>query len=122
MGSGLMWILATLWIWASCPGRASAHLVNSGFGPFYDGVTHLFVTPEDILVVAAIALLAGLRGRPHGRCVLFLMPLAWLAGAVAGKMTPVAAELPILSAILLIAIGALVAADWRIPLALADLL
>ena len=38
---------------------AHAHLMNTGFGPFYDGLTHLFLTPEDLLPVVALALLAG---------------------------------------------------------------
>jgi hydrogenase/urease accessory protein HupE len=115
MRSRLVWVLAPLSIWASCPGRASAHLVNSGLGPFYDGVAHLFVTPEDVLVVVATALLAGLRDKQCGRFVLFGLPLAWLAGAVAGQRAQLAAELPIVSAALLIALGALVAADRRLP-------
>ena len=40
-----------------------AHLVNSGLGPFFDGVAHLFVTPEEFLVFVAIAFLAGLGGK-----------------------------------------------------------
>jgi urease accessory protein len=108
MRSQFVGMLAALLIWASCPGRASAHLVNSGFGPFYDGVVHLFVTPEDILVVVAVALLAGLGGKKYGRAVLFLLPLAWLVGGVAGRMTHLAAGLSMLSAVLLIASGALV--------------
>jgi hypothetical protein len=31
-----------------------SHLVNSGLGPFYDGIAHLFVTPEDLLAVIAL--------------------------------------------------------------------
>jgi hydrogenase/urease accessory protein HupE len=115
MRSRLVLMLASLLVWAGCPGRASAHLVNSGFGSFYDGIAHLFVTPEDFLVVAAIALLAGLGGKQQGASVLFLLPLAWLAGAGAGRTTQLAAELPILSAALLIALGALVASDLRLP-------
>ena len=38
---------------------ANAHLMNTGFGPFHDGPTHLFVTPEDLLSMIALALLAG---------------------------------------------------------------
>jgi hypothetical protein len=110
MRSRLMVMLAALFVWASCPGHASAHLVNSGLGPFYDGVAHLFVTPEDILAVVALALLAGLGGKESGRAVLFLLPLAWLMGGAAGWMTQPAAELPVLNAVLLIASGALVAA------------
>jgi hypothetical protein len=42
----LFWLIlvATLSIAPS----ARAHLVNTGFGPFDDGLTHLFVTPEDL--------------------------------------------------------------------------
>ena len=60
--------------------------MNTGFGPFYDGLTHLFVTPEDLLQVIAIALLAGLRGPRIGRAVLFALPAAWLVGTVAGLL------------------------------------
>jgi hydrogenase/urease accessory protein HupE len=118
MRSRLTWMLVSLLFWASCPGRASAHLVNSGLGPFYDGVTHLFVTPEDALAVVALALLAGLGGKPPGRDVLFVLPAAWLAGALAGRMTPLSAGIPVLSAALLSALGALVAAGRPLPLAL----
>ena len=57
---------------------AHAHLMNTRFGPFYDGLTHLFVTPEDLLPVIALALLAGLRGPPFGRSV--LLAASCLAG------------------------------------------
>src|SRR5262249_26971571 len=35
---------------------AHAHLMSTGFGPFYDGLTHLFVTPEDLLLVIGVGL------------------------------------------------------------------
>jgi urease accessory protein len=110
-------VLTSLLFWASCSGRASAHLVNSGVGPFYDGVAHLFVTPEDVLAVVALALLAGLGGKPCGRTILLVLPAAWLMGALAGRMAPLPAALPVLSAALLAGLGALVAADRRLPLA-----
>ena len=53
---------------------AHAHLMNTGLGPFYDGLTHLFVTPEDLLPVIALALFAGLCGPQSGRAVLFILP------------------------------------------------
>jgi urease accessory protein len=118
MRSWLSGIWVVLLIWACSPGRANAHLVNSGLGPFYDGVAHLFVTPEDVLAVVALALLAGLGGKPYGRAVLFALPAAWLAGALAGRLTTLSGGVPVVSAALLIALGALVAADRRLPLAL----
>ena len=117
MRSRLMWMLASVLVWASCPGQANAHLVNSGLGPFYDGITHLLVTPGDVLAVIALALLGGLGGKSFGRVVLFVLPGAWLAGALAGRMIAVSAGVPVVSAGLLIALGSLVAADRRLPLA-----
>ncbi|MEY2605702.1 MAG: hypothetical protein QOH31_3518 [Verrucomicrobiota bacterium] len=32
-----------------CPAAAHAHLVQTGFGTFYDGVAHIFLTPADLL-------------------------------------------------------------------------
>lgn len=118
MRSRLTWMLTALLVWASRPGQANAHLVNSGLGPFYDGIAHLFVTPEDVLTVVALALLAGLGGKPYARAVLFVLPAAWLAGALAGRLTNLSGGVPVVSAALLIALGALVAADRRLPLAL----
>ncbi len=74
---------ALLFGWAA---PASAHIMNTGLGPFYDGLAHLFLTPEDLLPVLALALLAGLRGPSYGRTVLFILPAAWLLGVLAGRM------------------------------------
>ena len=90
---------------------AHAHMLNTGLGPFYDGLAHLFVSPEDLLPVIAIALLGGLRGANFGRTVLFVLPVAWLAGSFAGRFSPVPLTLPALTAALTVILGGLVAAD-----------
>jgi urease accessory protein len=95
---------------------AHAHLMNTGFGPFYDGLTHLFVTPEDLLPVIALALLAGLRGPRFGRSVLFALPAAWLVGSTAGLLLAPQLTLPGAEIILTIGLGALLAADRPLPL------
>jgi urease accessory protein len=95
---------------------AHAHLMNTGFGPFYDGLTHLFVTPEDLLPVTALTLLAGLRGPRFGRTVLFMLPLAWLAASLAGFLFSPPAAAAAATAVLTIALGALAAADRPLPL------
>jgi urease accessory protein len=102
----------------AAPLPAHAHLMNTGFGPFYDGATHLFVTPEDLLPVLGLALLAGLRGPRFGRALLLVLPLAWLAGSVAGTLFSSPATLPAAPAVLSVALGASVAADWRLPVPL----
>ena len=113
-GLTLCLALALTLIWAP---PAHAHLMNTGFGPFYDGLAHLFLTPEDLLPVVALTLLAGLRGPRFGRAVLFVLPLAWLAGSVAGRLLAPQAALPAATAVVTIALGSLVAADLSLPLA-----
>lgn len=97
------------------PPEALAHLVTTGMGPVYDGIGHLLLTPEDLIPVAAIAVLAGLRGRPNSRLALFLLPISWLLGGSAGLCIGcgAAALLPALSIIVL---GALIAADLHLHL------
>src|SRR5215467_5523690 len=61
---------------ALCPARADAHLNSTGMGPVYDGMLHFVLSPEDLIPVLALALLAGLRGAPYGRRALFALPIA----------------------------------------------
>jgi len=90
--------------------------MNTGLGPFYDGLAHLFVTPEDLLPVLALSLYSGLRGPRFGRAALFALPAAWLLGTIAGRLFHPHPAWPILSAILTILLGALAAADRPLPL------
>jgi hydrogenase/urease accessory protein HupE len=85
--------------------------MNTRFGPFSDGLMHLFVTPEDLLPVIALALMAGLRGPRFGRAVLFVLPVAWLAGSAAGLLLVPPIALPVVEIIVTIALGLLVATD-----------
>jgi hydrogenase/urease accessory protein HupE len=63
---------------------ASGHLVTTGLGPFYDGISHLLVSPDDLVPVLAVALLAGVNGAPVSRRMLWVLTVAWLAGGLAG--------------------------------------
>jgi hydrogenase/urease accessory protein HupE len=98
--------------------EAQAHLVTTGLGPFYDGISHFALTPEDVLPVLGIALLAGLSGPSGGRAVLFVLPVAWLAGGLLGLSRPSELLMPALTASTLLALGALVALDRKLPLGL----
>jgi hydrogenase/urease accessory protein HupE len=100
------------------PAAARAHLVNTGLGPFYDGVSHLALTPEDLLPALALALLAGQRGAGTGRRVLLALPAAWLVGGLAGLVWPVVGPPPALGAAAVVALGGLVAAEARLRPAL----
>lgn len=92
------------------PVRLNAHLVTTGLGPLFDGVGHLVVTPEDLLPVIALALLAGLGGKAYGRRVLFVLPGAWLAGGLIGLAVGWSAPLAV-TALSFLVLGGLVAAD-----------
>jgi hypothetical protein len=101
----------------SLPQVAQAHLVTSGLGPVYDGVGHFALSPEDSLPVVALALFAGLRGPGQARLLLFVLPIAWLAGGVAVMtsgigFSPVAQS--VATALILLVIGGLLAANLRL--------
>ena len=100
-----LWLVALLW-----PGPARAHLVTTGMGPVYDGIGHLVLTPEDWVPVLALALFAGLRGAKAGRCALFLLPVAWVAGGFLGLSATTVPAIPI-PAISFLILGLLVASD-----------
>lgn len=96
------------------PLPARAHLVTTGMGPVYDGIGHLLLTPEDLVPVVAAALYAGLRGTAAGRRAMFLIPLAWLLGGLAGSAWATVPTFPV-PALSFLALGALVAADLALP-------
>ncbi|HEX9136169.1 MAG TPA: HupE/UreJ family protein, partial [Nitrospirota bacterium] len=96
------------------PSRAAAHLVTTGMGPVYDGIGHLLLTPEDLVPVLALALYAGLRGVISGRMAMFLLPVAWFIGGIAGSMLNIPTVLPI-PAISFLILGGLIAADLCMP-------
>lgn len=93
---------------------AEAHLVTTGLGPLYDGVSHLFVTFDDLLPAVAMALLAGLNGTEAGRRALFVLPAAWLLGGAAGFASGLAPLPAGVTSLSLLALGVLTAADRRL--------
>jgi len=96
------------------PRAALAHATNTGFGPFYDGLAHLFVTPEDLLTVVAVTLLAALHGKAAGRRAVVTLPAAWLVGMGAGTALGVPPGLGWVMLLLMIVLGLLVAMDRRL--------
>jgi urease accessory protein len=89
-------------------------LVSTGLGPVYDGVAHFALTPEDLIPVLGLAVLAGLRGPAHGRAALFSLPAGWLIGGAAGEAIGVPLNDGIAAASFL-AVGGLVALDALLP-------
>ena len=96
--------------WAIGCEEAQAHLVTTGLGPVYDGVAHFAVSPEDLIPVVGLAVLAALRGPAHGRSMLFTLPVFWLLGGLAGQLTG-AQMSELLPALCLLVVGGAVACD-----------
>jgi urease accessory protein len=99
---------------AAAPAQAHAHLVQTGFGAFYDGLAHVVVTPADLLVVMALALLAGQRGTQAARWALFALPIAWLVGGALGAWSRSEITLPLATTLTFGLAGALVAIDVKL--------
>ncbi|MCU0788127.1 MAG: HupE/UreJ family protein [Verrucomicrobia bacterium] len=99
-----------------CPFEAQAHLVSTGFGPFYDGISHFLVSPDEWLGVVGLSLLAGLGGARCGRLTLLTIPLAWFAGGLLGAISLRETSAEAVTGFSLLTIGLLVALDRRWPL------
>jgi urease accessory protein len=97
------------------PSNLHAHLVTTGLGPFYDGVSHLALSPDDWLGLLAVALLAGLHGAQASRWTLFLSTGMWLVGAIAGLHVTRVPNVPGVSILSFIAVSLLVALDIKLP-------
>ena len=99
-----------------------AHLVTTGLGPIYDGISHVFMSPDDLVPIIAIALLAGLNGPAAARSALFALTGACLTGGILGLFMAAPlfpATSPLISFLLL---GSLTALDRRLsPRAVAAL-
>jgi hydrogenase/urease accessory protein HupE len=101
---------------AMCAAPAEAHLNSTGMGPIYDGLMHFLTSPEDLVPVLALALLAGLRGAAYGRRALFTIPTAWLLGGLIGLTAAAANPHPIVAAAWFLLLGGMLAADAKLSL------
>ncbi|HJN34567.1 MAG TPA: HupE/UreJ family protein [Prochlorococcus sp.] len=91
------------------PGAAHAHLMQTGLGGYYDGLTHLLITPSDLLLVVGLALLAGQSGSACARMLLVGLPLGWLLGGLIGQGLSGEPSLPVLTTVSFTVVGLLVA-------------
>ena len=107
--------LLTALLIALLPAAASAHLVESGFGEFYDGALHLIVTPGDLLIVIGIALLGGLQGSAIARAMLVSLLAGWLAGALISFALPATLSFDRVVVVAFGLLGVLVLLDRRMP-------
>jgi urease accessory protein len=97
------------------PFRAEAHLPSVGLGPFYDGLFHFLMSPDDAIPVFALALLAGQHGGAYARRVLFVLPAAWIGGGLLGLVIG-SSRSTALTCISFLLLGGLVAANAQVSI------
>lgn len=102
--------VAALW-----PSPAEAHLVTTGLGPIYDGISHVLMSPDDLIPLVAMALLAGMNGPAAGRRTLFALTSAWLVGGLAGFLVGHSLVPGSAATASFLVLGGFIAADRRMP-------
>lgn len=100
---------------AASAAPAHAHLVSARFGEYYSGLLHPAMSLSHVLAWLALAAFAGLRGPAAGRGVLMALPLAVLAGALAGSWGPLIAPVAYFNTGTLVALGLLLALAPQMP-------
>ncbi len=99
---------------AVLPSSAEAHLVTTGLGPLYDGISHVLLSPDDLLPILAMSMLAGLNGPAAGRRTLFGLTGAWLLAGVIGYLFGQALLPGTMTCVSFLVLGVLTAADRRL--------
>lgn len=99
-----------------CPAPAEAHLNSTGMGPIYDGLMHFLMSPDDLVPVLGVALLAGLCGAAYGRRALFVLPTTWLVGGIAGLAAATTNPSAVVTAATFLLLGGLIAMDASLSL------
>ena len=94
---------------------AEAHIVASRLGDFYAGALHPLTGLVDLLLWAALGLLAGMQPPGRARWLVPLFPLGLLAGLLLGLHGDVPGGAA-LDAGMMVAVGGLLAAAARLPL------
>lgn len=97
---------------------ADAHIVASRLGDFYTGALHPLTDLGDLILWAAMGVLAGSLGAAKGRWLVLVFPLGLLAGLVLARTTGLVSAGPAADAGTILVLGLLLAAAARIPTAL----
>ena len=97
---------------------ADAHIIASRLGDFYTGALHPLTDLQDLILWAAMGVLAGSLGASKGRWLVLAFPLGLLAGLGLGRATGFVSAGPAADAGMILVLGLLLAAAVRMPMAL----
>src|SRR3984893_16833340 len=117
---GRAWVTAAA-LFASVE-AAEAHIVASRLGDFYTGALHPLTDLQDLILWAAMGVLAGSLGTSRGRWLVLLFPLGLLAGLVLNRAFGNVSAGSAADAGIILVLGLLLAAQARIPTALLGLI
>jgi urease accessory protein len=109
--------IATATLVASAP-AADAHIVALRLGDFYTGALHPLTDLQDLILWAAMGVLAGSLGASRGRWLVLAFPLGLLAGLGLGRATGFVSAGSAADAGVILVLGLLLAAAVRMPTAL----
>lgn len=109
-GHGALALLVLAFLLSVTP--AEAHLVTTGLGPVYDGISHLLLSPADLVPIIALGFLGGQGGPIAARHVLFVLPGCWLVGSIAGYALSLSMSVNVIWLIFML-LGGLVAVDLK---------
>lgn len=110
---GRFWIAAAM-LFARAE-AADAHIIASRLGDFYTGALHPLTDLQDLILWAAMGVLAGSLGAAKGRWLVLVFPLGLLAGLVLGRVFGVVSAGPAADAGMILVLGLLLAAAARVP-------
>jgi urease accessory protein len=105
-------VIATL---AASVQAANAHIIASRLGDFYTGALHPLTDLQDLILWAAMGVLAGSLGASRGRWLVLAFPLGLLAGLVLQRTVGIVLPGPAADAGLISVLGLLLAAAARLP-------
>ena len=97
---------------------ADAHIVASRLGDFYTGALHPLTDLQDLILWAAMGVLAVSLGASKGRWLVLAFPLGLLAGLGLGRATGFVSAGPAADAGMILVLGLLLGAAVRMPMAL----
>lgn len=113
---GRVWIAAAMLLVQA--EAADAHIIASRLGDFYTGALHPLTDLQDLILWAAMGVLAGSLGAAKGRWLVLVFPLGLLAGLALGRVFGIASAWPAADAGMILVLGLLLAAAARVPTAL----
>ena len=99
------------------PTHVYAHTAAKGAGDFYAGLLHPVTALEHILPFVTLGLLAGQQG-PKAQGSVLVFALTLMAGAAVALWVPALPFVGLVNILSAVMLGILVAAAWRLPLAL----